>query len=157
MAGGAITIGVDDAEVQAAIAKLAHGIGKSTWDEIGGMVETSTKQRFEEQRGPDGTPWAPLAPSTVAGMLTRGRARGSAHILRQKMHLYRSITHTATDREAIIGSNRRYAALHQFGGTAGMKNAGARAVPARPFLGLSRADLDEVVRILAAQIGGSEA
>jgi phage virion morphogenesis protein len=73
-------------------------------------------------------------------------------MLRVKNHLYRSITHVATDRDAIIGTNRRYAALHQFGGMPGMKNAGARAVPARPYLGISSADRDEVVRILASKI-----
>lgn len=121
------------------------------------MLLSSTQQRFEAEQGPDGEPWPALAESTVNTLLgspgSKNRARrGSANKLRVSGLLYQSITYKATDREAEVGTNRVYAALQQLGGTPEMKNAGARAVPARPFLGLSSDDQEEALRILAEHL-----
>lgn len=152
MAGARVEITVNDAEVRAAFRQLRKNADRqrAAFDEIGAMLVASTQQRFEEERDPDGVPWPPLAASTQRKKTSkRGPRRGSDHILRVRGHLYASITHLATDEDVLVGTNRRYAALHQFGGRPGMRNPGAAAVPARPFLGISEDDRDEILRILA--------
>lgn len=150
MAGAGVQIRHDDAEVQEAFRKLRANLVRTqpAMDEIGAAMVTSTQQRFEDERDPDGAPWPPLAESTRR-KVSRGRLRGGANKLRVSGLLYQSITHTATPKEVEVGTNRIYAALQQLGGTPSMRNPGARAVPARPYLGLSDADQTEVVRILA--------
>jgi len=47
---------------------------------------------------------------------------------------------------ALVGTNVKYAPIHQFGGRAG-KGHRAR-IPARPFLSLTDEDKDEIVEVL---------
>lgn len=159
MAGVTVAIDVDDAEIQKAVRKLIANAARArpAFDEIGSMLLASTQQRFEDESGPDGEPWPALAKSTTEALLgdpgSKGRRkRGSANMLRVSGLLYQSITYAATDREAEVGTNRVYAALQQLGGTPEMKNAGARAVPARPYLGLSSEDRDEALHILTQHL-----
>lgn len=151
MAGAAVQVTVHDAEVLEAFRRLERNAERArpAFDDIGSMLVASTQQRFEAERGPDGAAWPALAESTQKKRVSKRRLRGSGHMLRVKGHLYNSITHLATDHDVQVGTNRKYAALHQFGGEAGMKNPGAAAVPARPFLGVSDEDRDEILRILA--------
>lgn len=63
-----ITIDIDDRELQAAIDRLAARLGdlSAVMQEIGETLAETTKQRFAAGRAPDGTPWAPNSPVTVA-------------------------------------------------------------------------------------------
>lgn len=151
MAGVQIHVDVDDRELQRTLGALlarARDL-RPAMEEIGAMLLASSQQRFQEERGPDGAPWAPLAESTrekrVGGR--RSRQRGSANILRVKGLLAGSLTYLAGSRDVQVGTNKRYAALHQLGGTPGMA-PGPAAVPARPFLGVSADDEREIGQIL---------
>lgn len=75
---------------------------------------------FSASRSPDGTPWEPLSPSTIA----RRRGRSSKPLI-DTGRLRRSITSRVEVRALEIGSNVAYAPTHQLG---------SRHVPARPFL-----------------------
>lgn len=77
--------------------------------DMGQELQLFVQMGFEGEHAPDGTPWQPLAKSTV-------RKRGSANpILRVSGRMAR--THLrANSQEAVIGSNLAYAAIHQHGG-----------------------------------------
>lgn len=140
---------------EAALATLSEVIGRADdkrglFDAIGAALAVSTQQRFETETGPDDVPWRPsLRKQLVGGRTLTDTAR-----------LVQSITHEATDSSVAIGTNVVYGAIHQMGGTIRAKTSrGLRfrspgnggwttkrevTMPARPFLGVSRADEGEI-------------
>lgn len=77
--------------------------------DMGSELLVHIRQGFEAEQAPDGTPWQPLAASTV-------KRRGTAHpILRVKGRLSR-LHMQANAAGATVGSNLAYARIHQFGG-----------------------------------------
>jgi phage virion morphogenesis protein len=116
---------------------------------IGAAILFSTQRRFEREQAPDGTPWRPLAPATLAA---RGRG-GTPQILRDSGRLYASLTYRATNDEAAVGTNVVYGAIHQLGGRAG--RGGKAAIPARPFLGLSADDVRTVGEIVTEDLAAA--
>ena len=113
--------------------------------DIAFLGESSTRERFRSQTGPDGQRWKP----SLRAQLTGGKT------LTKDGHLGDSITSTADQHAAEWGTNRIYAAIHQFGGTIKPKSgkllafrghvAKSVTIPARPYLGLSDADQNELV------------
>ena len=123
-------------EVKAAFLKLQGTLQDLTpvFRDIGESMLNVTRERFNTQTAPDGTPWKPLSPAyalvkkqNVAQILTLyGRLRGT-------------LTYQAGPKEVRIGTPLVYGATHQFG---------RGAIPARPFLGLSQSDEQELLDIL---------
>ena len=119
-------------------------------EQIAFLGENSTRERFATQRGPDGQPWRPSLRARLSG----GRT------LTMDGHLGDTISSRASDDAAEWGSNRIYAAVHQFGATISAKSssflrfripgggwAAKRQVtiPARPFLGISAEDREDIL------------
>lgn len=117
-------------------------------DEIGAMLVTETQHRFEEEKDPDGHKWDRLAAATIA-------VRGSgAKILRHRANLYDSVTHAVDSRVDVrVGTNKKYARIHQFGGPAGLGHS--VEIPARPYLGISDEGAKEVEAILRDHIASA--
>jgi phage virion morphogenesis protein len=121
------------------------------YGEIGDALVVSTQNRFETGNTPEGSPW----PASIRAMLTGGRT------LRDSGRLANSMTREADGSGVAIGTNVIYAAVHQFGAVIRAKNKkylafkiGGKTVlkqqvriPARPFLGLSKADETEIAQI----------
>ena len=86
-----------------------------------GLFEVS-RRSFQEQRSPEGVPWAPLSPgySQVKARLFPGRP-----ILQRTRWLFRSLFREAQGNLAIVGSNVAYAPFPQ---------VGTSKMPARPYL-----------------------
>ena len=116
---------------------------------IGSFLETITRERFQSGQAPDGTAWKPSLRALITGgktLLDTGRLVGS-------------IVSEATDRSVEVGTNVIYAAIHQFGGTIRGKagklqfrlangqfvTKDAVTMPARPFLGVSSDDEQEIL------------
>lgn len=139
MSGVSVSVTVEDAEVRKGLSRLLAAAADLTapLEEIGAMIEDRARERFIDQVGPDGKPWAPLS----AAYQARRRKPGSP-ILTQEGHLRDSLTHLASAGMVQVGSNRVYAALHQLGGTSSMP-PGPRSVPARPFLPVGDLPADE--------------
>jgi phage virion morphogenesis protein len=76
------------------------------WNAIGQYGESSTRLRFARQIGPDGQKWK----ASKRALKTGGQT------LRLKGHLLGSINYKANNNGAEWGSNKVYAAIHQFGG-----------------------------------------
>lgn len=101
-----------------------------------GALLSSTGQSFEKQRDPvtEGH-WADWSDPYLAWREKRGRVPGK--ILELDGDLARSVTTDYGPDFALIGSPKIYAAIHQWGGTAGMA-PGPAAIPARPYMGLDK-------------------
>lgn len=84
------------------------------------QFRTLTSEGFDNATAPDGTPWAPLAPRTVAR-----RRKRSARPLLDTGRLRNSIAITSDADGVYLSTPVRYAATHQYG---------RGAIPARPFL-----------------------
>lgn len=126
--------------------------------DIAFLGESSTRARFRNQTGPDGSRWKPSLRTQLSGGKT----------LTRDGHLGDSISSYVNEKSAVWGVNRIYAAIHQFGGTIRAKGAGrlrfnipglgwrsARQVqiPARPYLGLSDADRQDILDLVGEHLG----
>ncbi|MFZ5536770.1 MAG: phage virion morphogenesis protein [Pseudomonadota bacterium] len=132
---------------------------------IGEKLLDSTKQRFVDGRDPDGQPWAPNTPLTLAWYLSehgsnfeedgslspKGETRlGAKKPLTGKTRaLQTTINYQVVGDTLMIGSPEPYAAMHQFGGTTSPRSMiPGQAIPARPFLGLSDEDRGDILEIV---------
>ncbi len=151
MAGATLDVQVEDSQVGAQLAELVARLGdiRTPLQDIAEYLLQSTDARFRQQVGPDGTPWAPLSPTTLA------RKRGS-RILRDSGTLQDTLRYQVSDNELALGTDRPYGAVHQFGQAQGKSGKTSRGspipwgdIPARPYLGLSSEDETEVLQIVA--------
>lgn len=145
--------------VEAALARLDPFQGEALLEGLARLLQEQTRRRLlEEKRAPDGNPWRPNRTSTP--------------ILYRSGALARSIDYAVSGRQIRVGSGLVYAGLHHQGGTIVPKQArrlafrlGGRLVfarrvvlPARPFLGISAGNaedlLDAVARFLQRLLGG---
>lgn len=150
MAGASYRLEIDDSEVRAMFARLAASGAnmRPLFVEIGSAMEDSTRARFRTQRSPDGTPWADLSPVTLARKRTD-------RILYESGDLLNSIRFEADANQVqLIAGPTEYAATHQFGRADNRmynsEDGNPAPIPARPFLGLSDADLAEVEDALSS-------
>ena len=134
-----LTIKLDDRALRQALSRLASKAdrAKPAMEDIARMLANRTDDAFEEERSPFGPKWPKLTERYVKRPRKQGGRGGDATpILQRDGGLAASITHQATDERATVGASKKYAAIHQFGGTAGMR-PGPRAIPTRPFLPVS--------------------
>tara|TARA_R110002049_G_scaffold83938_8_gene213694 strand:- start:452 stop:919 length:468 start_codon:yes stop_codon:yes gene_type:complete len=110
--------------------------------EIGEVVVESTKERFRDGVDPDGAPWEPNSPVTIAiygGLFASAGAKKP--LVGETRRLSGEISwQLEGDRAVAIGSPMPYAAMQQFGGTRSEWPHLWGDIPARPFLGLSDSD-----------------
>lgn len=121
---------------------------RGMWEAIGMSLVVSTQRRFEEQHGPDGTPWPP----SLRALATGGKT------LIDRARLFRSISFEASDTGVAVGTNVIYGAIHQLGGEI-IQPSFPRTIrmPARPYLGLDDDDEVEIVRIGEDHLAGEGA
>ncbi len=114
-------------------------------NDIAAVLESATEGAFDAEADPvTGQAWASLSdaylkanPKRQGGKILQASAGGLAA----------SVAADSGDFWAAIGSNKIYAAIHQFGGTDDMP-AGPAGIPARPYLGVSREDEQSMLGIL---------
>ena len=153
MAGARLTVeitGVDEVERRLrALADAGHDLTPAMQD-MGEYLVRTTKDRFADEKGPDGAPWEPLSERTTAR-----KRRNSGRILTMDGYLGGQIVCQAGPREVVAGSPLIYAGTQQFGAEKGSFGSTAKGapipwgdIPAREFLGLSDADGDDLADIL---------
>ena len=144
---------IKDERVLKALHELADLGGDYTpiTRDIAGILEESTRERFATETGPDGEAWEPSLRVKLFG----GRT------LTLDGHLGDSISSDYNAAMAEVGSNRVYAAIHQFGGDIEARGGALHfefagrgtgtyvtvqsvTIPARPYLGVSDADADDM-------------
>ncbi len=165
-----ITITVNDAQVQAALARLQQRTSNlaPVMQDIGEYMVEATKQRFAQSKAPDGTPWAPNKPSTLARYLgkyggsykkdgtlsKKGAARAGSKkpLMGESGTLSSAIYSKPGATSVVIGSAQVYSAVQQFGAKQGAFGRNKRNaplpwgdIPARPFMGVNDADARNIV------------
>jgi phage virion morphogenesis protein len=160
VSGASFTATFQDSEIRAGLARMRR-TGRDPVPmlrAIGTRLVSNTQDRFDAAEAPDGTPWPALRPAYAAmkrgpGILRESGMRGG---------LQGSIAFDTTAGELAIGSNKIYAAVHQFGATIQAKTARALRfrlgnglvavrsvkIPARPYLGLSRRDEEDTLDVV---------
>jgi len=167
-------IGIEflDQEVREMFATAMRALGGDltpVMKNIGEYVTNETQDRFKNEKDPDGNSWQPLKPSTLA-------RKKNPKILQEqggKGGLLGSINYRAAKTQVTIGTNKPYAAIHQFGGKTSahiirpkkgkalkwigadgmaffakeVRHPGSK-IPARPFLGVNASDEQEIFTIL---------
>ena len=163
MAGASIELAfTNERQVLRAVADMA-AIGRQPeavlWP-IGEKLASNTRDRFDEGRDPQGNRWAPLSPWYLPFKRGPSVLKGAA----MSGGLQGSITSAVAGHDVAVGSNKVYAAVHQFGATIRPKRAGGMLVfrdaggqawgaarqvtiPARPYLGLSAEDEDDILDV----------
>lgn len=153
-------IRLDSAEVDRALERLIS-LGRRpepALKNIGLHLVQSTKERFVQERAPDGSAWAPLTPAYAATK----KGPGILRELGNAGGLMGSITYKVSGHQVEEGTNKVQAAVHQFGATIVPRNGEALAfslggeavfaksvtIPARPYLGVSADDEAEILAIL---------
>ena len=113
MAGTHFTATVDDKEYRAFLEEQARLQAGSVLPRMGEYVQQSTERRFKTQTGPDGAPWTPLQ-KRYAGRKKYNKTR----ILTLRGYLRGGIRYQMAGQDAVdVGTDSKYGAIHQFGGT----------------------------------------
>lgn len=111
MAG--VTLEFDNAAALAYIQAAADALGnpEPLLRDMGEYLMIAHDARFASQSAPDGTPWQALSPSYL-----RRKRKNQDKILRLDGYLANTLRYQVNGGELLFGSNRSYAAIHQFGG-----------------------------------------
>lgn len=122
MAGFNIRIEIDEEEARRNLSALLERMAdpRPFYENVGEQIQFSVIERFQSETAPDGTPWTPLRPATIASRLRRKKS--AQGILRDSGAMRTAITHEVAGDGVRIGvaSGIAYGAIHQFGGTIDM-------------------------------------
>ncbi len=171
-----INVQVDDRQIRQAFIRLIASAKqpRPVLEQIGELLVDSTRQRFSTSTSPDGAPWAKNSPTTLMrylgqykgsygkrdGRLTmKGaeRASGKRPLIGETGSLSSQIHYTVEGYAVAVGSSMIYGAVQQFGAQKGKFQGKAPwgDIPARPFLGLSEQDSQNILDVIADYINGS--
>ena len=136
-----IEIKIEDKEIQQLLKKLVAKTEnlRPLMKNIAGIMMDSAEENFEKEGGSE--KWTPLAKATIKQRTKRGYWPG--RILQMRGELASSITSYYDNDSAVVGTNKVYAAIHQFGGNAG-RNKKVK-IPARPYLSLTTNDEKQII------------
>ncbi len=113
-----------------AMSRLSRMNTRDLLDQVGNMVANQTKFRLQKEKtDPDGHAWPEWSEDYAK---TR---HGNQSLLISSGALQGSIEHELQSNQVDVGSNLKYAATHQFG---------RGGIPARPYLGVSRANAEDI-------------
>jgi len=107
---------------------------------IAGFMADSVEENFKQEGRPE--QWVELAESTIKQRKKKGYWPGK--ILQMRGELAASITSAYDETSAVVGTNKEYAAIHQFGGQAGRNKK--VEIPARPYLQIEDKAKSKILR-----------
>jgi phage virion morphogenesis protein len=161
-----IEMRIDYSAVMSAMRKAAGEMGNARplMSSVASIMASAVEDNFAAEGRPK---WQDLHPGTKAGRAKKGTWPGE--ILRRTGGLATSIQQSFDARQAVVGTNKVYAAIQQFGGktkphviraktrralsfggiVVRQVNHPGSNIPARPFLRLEPRDLRDIV--LASQ------
>lgn len=137
MAGTSVRIEAENLDrVLDAFTRLAGAPAERTlYADIGEYLDLATRERFELEVAPDGTPWEALDPEYQA----RKKKRAD-QILVLDTYLRDQMSYDAQPGSVDFGSSRIYAATHHYGDP-------DRGIPERPILGISDDDETHILKL----------
>ena len=135
-----IEIKIDNKELNQVLGKLFEKTTdlRPLMKNIAGIMADAVEENFKQEGRPE---WAKLKDSTIKLRTQKGYWSGK--ILQMRGELAASITSEYSENSAIVGTNKTYAAIHQFGGNAGRNKK--VTISARPYLKL---DIQDKMKIL---------
>jgi phage virion morphogenesis protein len=146
-----IEIKLDNKELQQTLDKFYEKTSdlRPLMKNIAGIMADSVEENFKQEGQPD--KWADLAESTIKLRKKKGYWPGK--ILQLRGELAASITSEYSKNSAIVGTNKAYAAIHQFGGKAviGKKVE----IPDRTYLKLTNSDLNKTLEKALSHLEGN--
>jgi len=143
-----ITLEIDAQRTQATLHGLSGRLGDLTplMIDIGELLVESTKQRFQDGISPAGIPWPENSP------LTLSRKKGTRPLIGETHQLSNGIASAPTANSVTISSGMIYARTQQLGALQGAFGRDTRNhpipwgdIPARPFIGLSDKDGENIL------------
>ncbi len=155
-----IEVELKEEEITALLARLQRSLAdlSPVMNSIGEQLEYQTEQRFEEGMSPDGLPWAPKSPATIAAYERRGQRVDFRPLFGPNVDgqpLRRSFFRQYGPDWVEVGTNKIYSAVMQFGAAKGAFGVNARGspipwgdIPARPFLGISDQDRTNITETI---------
>ncbi len=125
-------------------------------ESCGEALVTGTVQRFMDEEDPEGNKWEPSGRAWQKGLghatrkATKNRkgrrfkadSGNFGKTLTDTARLRNSIDYAVAGDTVLVGSNAAYALIHQKGGMAGRGHK--TRIPARPYLGISKNDWEEI-------------
>lgn len=113
MAGARLQIESTSPLVAQALRRAAAQLDDPTplYRDLGEGLLPLTKRRFATQTGPDGRAWKRLSPR-----YQKRKPYNKDKVLTLRGFLGRQLAYQASAEGLLLGSNRKYAAIHQFGG-----------------------------------------
>ncbi len=108
--------------------------------DVGEQLLLSHRDRWDAQQSPEGEPWAPLSPEYQAR-----KQRNADQILRLNDDLRDTLNYQVDPQNLYFGSPLEYGAAHQFG----RKEIN---LPARPYLGVSSGEQEQVLELLTGYL-----
>lgn len=160
MAG--ITISLDSANVLAQFKALEQKTEDMSpaFREVGEILLNNTRDRLADGVDVDNNAFAPLSSLTK-----RIKRKNKDKVLIDSGDLYRELTYQLVRGGLEFGSDRKYAAIHQLGGTIkpvkakklafGGVYANQVTIPARPFIGFTQKDSAEVLLALSDHLASA--
>ena len=135
--GASLNWGGLDRAIERAARRLADR--KRLMATVGEALVSGATQRFVDEEDPQGKKWTP----------SQRAEREGGKTLNDTARLLRSLDYAATSDNVMVGagSNVKYASIHHFGGQA--RRGQKTTIPARPYTGVSKADMEEVRAILS--------
>lgn len=143
-----ITIKVDDKGATQLLRKLSKKLEDMSpvMKVVAGIMHDAVEENFEKEGQPR---WTPLASSTIRQREKKRHWPGK--LLQVSGQLASSISEKHDSRSATVGTNKIYAAIHQFGGKAGRGHK--VTIPARPFLKLDDRAMEAIKRVVKEWVG----
>lgn len=125
---------------------------------VGEAIRTSVLERFSREKDPEGRPWK----KSIRAQRDGGKTLSVSRDLATSIHIESSA------KGVEVGTNKEYAAIHQFGGTIRAKGSGllrfqigdqwiskkSIKMPARPYLGINEKDMREITHIIEDAVTG---
>ena len=111
--------------------------------DIGEELINSTKQRFADEKAPDGSSWVKLSDVTIDNKGHDNKLAGESGQLAKQFHA------EASSHELVVANLQPYAAMQHFGGKKSDFPHLWGDIPARPFMGVSSGDREEIFKILS--------
>lgn len=163
-----IEVQIEASDFEAAAARLRE-LGQDTTPimrRCAGILEAAAEDAFADEADPvTGAKWKPLAPSTAAARAAAGHA---GKTLQLTGSLAASLTRDYGRTYAVVGTNKEYAAVHQFGAVTrphiirpvhkkalkipgiGLRKSARHPgsiIPARPFLGIGQEEEKDILDV----------
>ena len=152
-----IEVELKDEAITAALDRLRRHLTdlSPVMNEIGEFLEDQTVRRFDEGVSPEGRPWAPKSAATIAAYERRGQRVDFRPLFGPNtdgIPLRKSFFRQYGPDFVEVGTNKPYAAVMQFGASKGAFGATSRGspipwgdIPARPYLGISETDRENIL------------